>query len=46
MTFVDVEKEITESERALSDMIDDLTGNEYDMEGLQEFKRLINSKKN
>lgn len=46
VTFVDVEDEISASEQALSAMIDELTGNEYDMKGLQEFKRLINGKGN
>lgn len=41
MTFVDLETQISESERALSAMLDELEGNEFDMKGLAEFKALL-----
>lgn len=40
-TLVDLEREIRESERSLSSLIDDLDGNEYDMAGLREFQKLL-----
>ena len=40
-TFEEVDSEITETEKLLCDMIDDLTGNEYDMKGLEELKKLL-----
>lgn len=40
-TYSDIEKEIQETETTLSAMIDDLTGNEFDLKGLQEFKSLL-----
>lgn len=41
-TFADVAKEIKQVENSLSELIDDLTGNEFDMKGLNEFKGLLN----
>ncbi len=41
-TFEDLEKEIINVERNLSTMIDELTGNEFDMKGLEELKSLLN----
>ena len=40
-TFEDLEKEITNTEISLSNMIDELTGNEFDMKGLEELKSLL-----
>ena len=40
-TFDDVEKEIADTERALCSMLDDLTGSEFDMKGIAEFKKLL-----
>ena len=38
-TFADVEGEIAETEKELAGMIDNLTGGEFDMMGLEEIKR-------
>ena len=40
-TFEDVEKEIADTEATLISMIDQLTGSEFDMQGLQELKKLL-----
>lgn len=40
-TFEEVETQITETEKELSNMIDQLTGNEFDMQGLLELKKLL-----
>ena len=40
-TYFDLEREITETEKVLCEMIDQLEGNEYDMKGLSEFKSLL-----
>lgn len=40
-TYFEVEEEIKETEHLLSEMIDDLEGNEFDMKGLSEFKALL-----
>ncbi len=40
-TFFDIEREIEETERELSDMTDELTGDEFDMKGLSELKALL-----
>ena len=40
-TFEEVEREIVETEKALCSMIDELEGNEFDMLGLKEFKKLL-----
>lgn len=40
-TFFEVEQQISETEATLSAMIDDLEGNEYDMLGLDELKKLL-----
>ena len=40
-TFASVEQQIAETERTLVGMIDDLCGNEFDMKGLFEFKKLL-----
>ncbi|MCY1151224.1 MAG: type I restriction-modification system subunit M [Sphaerochaetaceae bacterium] len=39
--FFDIEKEIEETEQELSSLIDDLTGNEYDMKALKAFQEMI-----
>ncbi len=40
-TLVEVEQDIQEASQSLSLMIDELTGNEYDMVALAEFKKLL-----
>lgn len=40
-TFAEVEEQISETEMALSNMIDDLEGSEADMLGLSELKKLL-----
>ena len=40
-TFSEVEDQIVETEKELSSMIDQLTGNEFDMQGLTELKNLL-----
>jgi len=41
VTYLELDRQIQESEKALSTMIDDLTGSEYDMKGLDQFKSLL-----
>lgn len=41
VTYLELGEQIQKSEKALSDMIDELTGNEYDMKGLEKFKSLL-----
>lgn len=40
-TYSDVANQINEAENALSDLIGELDGNEFDMQGLNEFKNLL-----
>lgn len=40
-TFAEMESQIEETQRALSAMMDDMEGNEFDMRGLREFKKLL-----
>lgn len=40
-TFAKVEAEIADTERSLISLLDELTGNEFDMKGLAEFKKLL-----
>ena len=40
-TFEQVEKEIVETEQSLCSMLDELCGNEFDMAGLNELKKLL-----
>ncbi len=40
-TLNDIDSEINKVEKDLSSMIDELTGSEYDMKGLEELKKLI-----
>ncbi|MBO4395755.1 MAG: type I restriction-modification system subunit M, partial [Eubacterium sp.] len=41
-TFEDVEYEILKTERELSAMLGDLRGNEFDMKGIDELRRIMN----
>lgn len=41
VTYLELNEQLQKSEKALSDMIDKLTGNEYDTKGLEEFKSLL-----
>lgn len=43
-TFADVEKEIAETEQSLIAMLDELEGNEFDMQGIAELKALLGGK--
>ncbi len=40
-TFAEVEGEIADTERSLISLLDDLTGSEFDMMGLAEFKKML-----
>ncbi len=40
-TYLDIEREIRETEKSLCSMIDDLEGSEFDMKGLNELKILL-----
>ena len=40
-TYFEVENQITETEKELCAMLDELEGNEFDMKGLSEFKSLL-----
>ena len=40
-TLVDINDEINQTEKSLCEMIDDLSGSEFDMMGLEDFKSLI-----
>ena len=40
-TFEEVDEEIKETEKSLCTMIDDLVGNDFDMQGLAELKKLL-----
>lgn len=44
--MIDIEAEIRESETALSEMIDELEGDEFDMLGLKELQKLLGGGKN
>lgn len=45
-TMIDLSDKIESSEKELCSMLDDLTGNEFDIKGLQEFKKLLGGGKN
>lgn len=45
VTFVSLEDEISEAERSLSGMIDDLVGDDYDMLGLKELQKILKGDK-
>lgn len=40
-TYLDIENEIKETEKVLVDMMSELTGDEYDMKGINEFRKLL-----
>ncbi len=40
-SFIELDKDIVSTEKELSEMINELTGNEFDMKGLEEFKSLL-----
>mgnify|MGYP000870028864 CR=1 FL=1 len=44
-TLSDIAQQINDTEFELAGMLDQLTGNEYDMKGLSEFKRLLGGEK-
>ena len=41
ITMHDISQQIDESEKALSEMLSNLTGNAYDIKGILEFKKLL-----
>lgn len=41
VTMLDIEDQITESEKAVAAMIDDLEGGEFDMKGLKELQKML-----
>ena len=41
VTYVELDKQIQKSEATIADMIDELTGSEFDMKGLSEFQSLL-----
>lgn len=41
LTYLELEEQIARSEKSLSGMLEELTGNEYDMKGLRQFKSLL-----
>ena len=43
VTYANVAKDIQKAEHSLSEMINDLTGNEFDMQGLTELQKLMKS---
>ena len=43
-TLKDIDEEIIKSEKELSSMIDELTGSDFDMKGLEDFKSLFSGK--
>lgn len=45
-TMIDLSDKIESSEKELCAMLDDLTGDEFDIKGLQEFKKLLGGGKN
>lgn len=40
-TLVDIDRKISDSERSLASLIDNLTGSDHDMAGLREFQKLL-----
>ena len=42
ITLSDLENQIQENGKALSEMIDELTGDDFDLKGLEAFKSLLN----
>lgn len=45
VSYLELNKQIEASEAALAGMIDDLTGSEFDMKGLEEFQSLLKGEK-
>lgn len=45
-TFLEIEKEISETEKQLAQMMEDLEGSEFDMKGIGEFRTLLTGEKN
>lgn len=45
-TMLDLSNKIEETEKELTTMLDDLTGDDFDMKGLEEFKKLLGGGKN
>ncbi|MDO4323150.1 MAG: type I restriction-modification system subunit M [Lachnospiraceae bacterium] len=45
VTYLDLEEQMKKTEKELSSMIDELTGDEFDMKGLAEFKALMQGEK-
>ena len=45
-TMLDLSSKIEETEKELTTMLDDLTGDDFDMKGLEEFKKLLGDDKN
>lgn len=43
-TFADVEQQIGETKKSLISLLDELTGNDFDMKGIAEFKALLGGK--
>lgn len=41
VTYSDIEAQIKETSRSLASMINDLTGNDFDMTGLKEFQKIL-----
>ena len=41
VTYSDIEAQIKETSLSLASMINDLTGNDYDMTGLREFQKIL-----
>jgi type I restriction enzyme M protein len=46
LTMDDLSKNISSNEAQLSNMIDDLSGSEFDMKGLKELQKLLRGNKN
>ena len=41
VTYTETAQKLTEAEHSLADLIDDLTGDEFDMQGLTQFQALL-----
>ena len=41
VTYKDIGEKISDAEKTLCDMICELTGNDYDIQGLAEFRKLL-----
>lgn len=40
-TLLDIEQQTSSTEKALSSLLDELTGNDYDISGLKELQKLM-----